>query len=142
MSERKFVGICGSLRKNFRPRPIELDTVLIDFVDSMTPVAEKKGIFLEICLPEETIPAVSADEDRVKQILSILVDNALRYAPEKSTVHTSLEKQSKGCVPIRCKSQDYFVNFDPIDAFQRRAVDIRRLLRYNCGIKKGGQKND
>ena len=88
----------GSLRKNFRPRPIELDTVLIDFVDSMTPVAEKKGIFLEICLPEETIPAVSADEDRVKQILSILVDNALRYAPEKSTVHTSLEKQSKGCV--------------------------------------------
>ena len=88
----------GSLRKNFRPRPIELDTVLIDFVDSMTPVAEKKGIFLEIGLPEEVIPAVSADEDRVKQVLSILVDNALRYAPENSTVHLSLEKQSKGCV--------------------------------------------
>ena len=88
----------GSLRKNFRPRPIELDTVIIDFVDSMTPVAEKKGIFLEICLPEETIPAISADADRVKQILSILVDNALRYAPEKSTVHVSLEKQSKGCL--------------------------------------------
>lgn len=88
----------GSLRKNFRPRPIELDTVIIDFVDSMTPVAEKKGIFLEICLPEETIPAISADADRVKQILSILVDNALRYAPEKSTVHVSLEKQSKSCV--------------------------------------------
>ena len=88
----------GSLRKTFRPKPIELDTVLIDFVDSMTPVAEKKGIFLEICLPEETIPAVNADEDRVKQILSILVDNALRYAPEKSTVHVSLDKQAKGCV--------------------------------------------
>lgn len=88
----------GSLRKNFRPRPIELDTVLIDFVDSMTPVAEKKGIFLEIGLPEEVIPSVSADEDRVKQVLSILVDNALRYAPENSTVHLSLEKQSKGCV--------------------------------------------
>ena len=88
----------GSLRKNFKPRPIELDTVLIDFVDSMTPVAEKKGIFLVICLPEETIPAVSADEDRVKQILSILVDNALRYAPEKSTVHVSLDNQAKGCV--------------------------------------------
>ena len=88
----------GSLRKNFRPRPIELDTVLIDFVDSMTPVAEKKGIFLEICLPEEMIPAVSADDDRVKQILSILVDNALRYAPEKSTVHVALDKQAKGCV--------------------------------------------
>ena len=88
----------GSLRKTFRPKPIELDTVLIDFVDSMTPVAEKKGIFLEICLPEETIPAVNADEDRVKQILSILVDNALRYAPEKSTVHVSLDNQAKGCV--------------------------------------------
>lgn len=88
----------GSIRKNFRPRPIDLDTLLIDFADSMTPVAEKKGIFLEICMPEEVIPPVSADADRVKQILSILVDNALRYAPEKSTVHLCMEKQSKGCV--------------------------------------------
>jgi len=49
-------------------------------------------------MPEEVIPPVSADADRVKQILSILVDNALRYAPEKSTVHLCMEKQSKGCV--------------------------------------------
>ena len=34
----------------------------------------------------------------MEQILSILVDNAMRYAPEQSTVHVVLDKQAKGCV--------------------------------------------
>ena len=88
----------GSLRRNFQPKPIELDTVLIDFVDSMTPVAEKKDIFLEIRLPDDTLPPVSVDEDRIRQLLAILVDNALRYAPTGSAIQLSLEKQGRWCV--------------------------------------------
>ena len=88
----------GSLRRNFKPRPMDLDTVLIDFVDSMTPVAEKKGIFLEIKLPDHAMAPIHGDEDRVKQIMAILVDNALRYAPERSTIHLTVEQQSKGYV--------------------------------------------
>lgn len=88
----------GRLRRTYDPSPMELDTLLIDFVDGMTPVAEKVGVFLEICLPEETLPPVPADENMVKQILTILVDNALRYAPAGSSVQLSLLPKGKQCL--------------------------------------------
>lgn len=88
----------GSLRRCFQPRPVELDTILIDFADSMTPVAEKKGVYLKVQLPEEAIAPVSTDPDRIRQLLSILTDNALRYAPVGSAVLLSLVSQGRSCV--------------------------------------------
>lgn len=88
----------GTLRKNYAPGLLELDTLLIDFADAMTPVAEKKGIFLEVCLPEEMLPAVRADENMLRQILTILVDNGLRYAPEGSGIQLSLDQRGKQCI--------------------------------------------
>lgn len=38
----------GSLRRYFQPRPVELDTILIDFAGGMTPVAERKGVYLKV----------------------------------------------------------------------------------------------
>ena len=87
----------GSLRRNFRPEPIEPDTLLIDFADTMLPQARKHGIHLELQLPEDALPAIRADADRVRQMLTILTDNALRYAPEGSTVTLKLEPAGDGC---------------------------------------------
>ena len=68
----------GSLRRNFRPESIEPDTLLIDFADTMLAQAGKHGVHLELELPEEAVPAIRADGDRVRQMLTILTDNALR----------------------------------------------------------------
>lgn len=87
----------GSLRRNFRPEPIEPDTLLIDFADTMLPQARSRGVHLELELPEDAVPAIRVDADRVRQMLTILTDNALRYAPEGSTVHLKLEAAGEGC---------------------------------------------
>lgn len=87
----------GSLRRNFRPEPIEPDTLLIDFADTMLPQARSRGVHVELELPEDAVPAVRADADRVRQMLTILTDNALRYAPEGSTVTLKLEAAGEGC---------------------------------------------
>ena len=87
----------GSLRRNFRPEPIEPDTLLIDFADTMLPQARSRGVHLELELPEDAVPAIRADADRVRQMLTILTDNALRYAPEGSTVTLKLEAAGEGC---------------------------------------------
>jgi len=87
----------GSLRRNFRPELIEPDTLLIDFADTMLPQARTHGIHLELELPEDAVPAIRADADRVRQMLTILTDNALRYAPEGSTVLLKLEAAGEGC---------------------------------------------
>lgn len=85
----------GRLRRSFSPSPIELDTLLIDFADTMTPVADKAGIFLEIGLPEESLPPVPADENMIRQVLTILTDNALRYAPPGSAIQLSVRLSGK-----------------------------------------------
>ena len=72
----------GSLRRNFRPEPVEPDNLLIDFADTMLPQARSRGVHLELELPEDAVPAIRADADRVRQMLTILTDNALRYAPK------------------------------------------------------------
>lgn len=87
----------GSLRRNFRPEPIEPDTLLIDFADTMLPQARSRGVHLELELPDDAVPAIRADADRVRQMLTILTDNALRYAPEGSTVTLKLEAAGEGC---------------------------------------------
>lgn len=87
----------GSLRRNFHPESMEPDTLLIDFADTVIPRARRRGILLELVLPEETVPALRADADRVRQMLSILTDNALRYAPEGSAVELILRVDEKYC---------------------------------------------
>ena len=87
----------GSLRRNFRPEPIEPDTLLIDFADTMLPQARSRSVHLELELPEDAVSAIRADADRVRQMLTILTDNALRYAPEGSTVTLKLEAPGEGC---------------------------------------------
>lgn len=88
----------GSLRRNFRPESIEPDTLLIDFADTMLPQARKRGVHLELELPEEAVPTIRADADRVRQMLTILTDNALRYAPVGSTVMLQLSMSEIACV--------------------------------------------
>lgn len=87
----------GSLRRNFRPESVEPDTLLIDFVDTMEPHARKNGIRLELQLPEEAVSAISADSDRLRQILTIITDNALRYAPTGTAVTWELRTEGKRC---------------------------------------------
>ena len=87
----------GSLRRNFRPESVEPDTLLIDFVDTMEPQARKNGIRLELQLPEEAVSAISADSDRLRQILTIITDNALRYAPTGTAVTWELRTEGERC---------------------------------------------
>ena len=88
----------GSLRRNFRPETIEPDTLLIDFLDTLEPQARKKGLRLELQLTEEPVPSISADRDRLRQILTILTDNALRYAPAGTAVTWALDAEGERCI--------------------------------------------
>lgn len=49
------------------------------------PLADKKGHRL-VSLMKNELPAVLGDEDRLMQVLSNLLDNAVKYTPEKGTI--------------------------------------------------------
>src|SRR5699024_10475166 len=62
----------ASARARLRREPLEPDTFLLDFAESMEPLARKRGRGLRVDLPSGALPAVSADAFRLRQLLTIL----------------------------------------------------------------------
>ncbi|MEG1457965.1 MAG: HAMP domain-containing sensor histidine kinase [Acetivibrio sp.] len=63
-------------------KEVEVENLLIEVYESYLPLCREKGIFLEMDFQEEEIAKIQGDKDRMKQIFSILLDNALRFSKE------------------------------------------------------------
>lgn len=72
------------------PAPVELDTLLINTYEAFEPLAAEKRLSLTITLPEESVPPCTADADRIVQLLSILLHNAVSYTPEDGRIDLAL----------------------------------------------------
>ncbi len=68
-------------RQNFRFDRYQVNEMLLSALDTMRPIAEKKGIELVQELPAGD-GEVFCDAEAVSQILSNLLDNAIKYTPE------------------------------------------------------------
>lgn len=79
-----------SQRFTCRPAPVELDTLLINTYEAFEPIAAEKELSLSITLPEESLPLCTADADRIVQLLSILLHNAVSYTPEGGRIDLAL----------------------------------------------------
>lgn len=70
----------------FHKSKINVDTLLINLYDKFEIICHKKSIDLQIEMPEECLPSLFSDEDRLNQIISIFLDNAISYSPEQSSI--------------------------------------------------------
>lgn len=68
---------------------LDLSEILEQVVRTMKPIAEKKNILLGGENFRKTL--INADEQKIKQLAIILVDNAIKYTPEGGSVLVSLE---------------------------------------------------
>ena len=83
--------------------PLRLDEVVRETIVSLQPVAKKKRIRL-IEQPAHRIPPVAADKSLITQAVKNLLNNAIKYSPERTTVtvSTALEAESvRVCVEDR-----------------------------------------
>lgn len=74
----------------------DLQTLLLDTYEAFLPLARREGHFLSIRLPDVEIPLCLCDGFRVKQVCTILLENALAYTPEGSLILLSLSCLEKG----------------------------------------------
>ncbi len=65
---------------------VDCDTLLIEVYDAFLPAAEEKGLTIDMQLPEEELPKITGDYERIKQILSVLLDNAISYSPAATCI--------------------------------------------------------
>lgn len=64
----------------------DVETMLIELYDTYMMIAEKRNISLSLCLPDESLPLLNADKARIRQVLIILLDNAISYTPEGGAI--------------------------------------------------------
>ena len=93
----------ASDKQEFLKVPLKLDDVVRETITSLQPVAKKKRIRL-IEQPASRLPPVAADKSLITQVVTNLVDNAIKYSPERTavTVSTALEADTvRVCVEDR-----------------------------------------
>jgi two-component system NtrC family sensor kinase len=73
----------GEMR--IHPERISVSDLVKRVVDKFTPLADKEEIHLQSMLPD-SFPHVDADPFRLEQVVSNLVDNALKFTPPGGTV--------------------------------------------------------
>lgn len=59
---------------------VELDTILLDIYEDLLPICREASMGLAISLPETLLPPINADAKRLKQIIVILLNNAIQYS--------------------------------------------------------------
>ena len=78
----------GTLK--IKHEPIDYRHLVADTLRLMKAAADAKDVSMDAALPE-TIPPVRGDADKVTQVLTNLVSNAIKYTPEGGWVKVSLE---------------------------------------------------
>jgi signal transduction histidine kinase len=79
---------------------VNMVTLVEDSVDLYGYVAEEKGITIHTTLPEELY--VTADGNRLRQVLSNLLDNAIKYTQSEGKIHIeAFQKHQQVTIIVR-----------------------------------------
>jgi signal transduction histidine kinase len=73
--------------------PIEIHDLLADVCRSAKPLIEPKKLILE-CHIEEGLWTIEADQQRLRQMLMIVIDNAVKFSPDGSTISVIAKKEN------------------------------------------------
>jgi signal transduction histidine kinase/DNA-binding response OmpR family regulator len=87
---------------------VDLHEVVAQVVESMRPLAQEKGLQIEVRLPSD-VPAVEADPARVKQIVINLLSNAIKFT-EKGQIE--IRAQPSGRM-LRVSVKDTGIGISP-----------------------------
>ncbi|MDO8565703.1 MAG: ATP-binding protein [Candidatus Moranbacteria bacterium] len=78
----------GRIQYSFAPT--QLEPLVAELVEMFTSTAKQKNLFLKMQLAKKSLPQLTIDPNKIKEVLSNLIDNALKYTKEGG-VTVSLE---------------------------------------------------
>jgi PAS domain S-box-containing protein len=129
----------GKLR--LRDQEFDVARLLRDVVEQVeASLGGGEGISLELLAPQPMAP-VSGDEDKLRQVLLNLIDNAVKYSPDGGRIEIEVEQRDSGVrIAVRDEGlgiphgeeQRIFGKFYRVDPQQTRGVGGTGLGLYIC----------
>jgi two-component system phosphate regulon sensor histidine kinase PhoR len=107
-----------------------LGPLVEEVTESLGPVAAEKGVTLSERLPEG-LPRVKGDRERLRQVLSNLVDNAVKYNREGGTAEVAARHMPGGSVKVNVVDDGVGVEPEHVERLTERfyRVDQSRSRR-------------
>jgi PAS domain S-box-containing protein len=126
--------VAGKVR--LETRPVELGPVLLAAIETIRPAAEAKS--LELVVQIDAAPAVvRGDPDRLQQIFSNLLSNAMKFTPSHGRVTAELERtDSRAIVRVSDSGQGIRAEALPY-IFERFRQADSSLTRAHGGLGLG-----
>lgn len=95
IDEMLYLSQSGDQQMRIHLEQVELDTLCLKAFEAFEPLAARQGLTLSLDLPEHPILAITGDEEKLTQLLSILLSNALSYTPEGGSITIRLKAQGR-----------------------------------------------
>lgn len=90
-----------------------------EVVEGCLPLAQEKGIALDVQHPP-TLSPVLADRDKLTQVLTNLIQNAIKFTPERGQVRVEIRSRDDGFIQVNVKDTGSGIPTDELDkVFQR-----------------------
>ena len=75
----------GTGKLTLEPRVISIDEIVIETLETFQAISIEKGVVLSADIPG-VLPLIFADPQRLRQILTNLIDNAFKFTPKEGTI--------------------------------------------------------
>ena len=115
-------------RAQYHYEAIQLEAMAAEEVDMFLPLAKSKGLALRIHLPRKPLPMILLDRSKMKEVISNLIDNALKYTEDGSVI-VSVERVDSD--KARISVQDTGIGFGAED--QEKL--FKKFLRSSVSTK-------
>jgi signal transduction histidine kinase len=112
-------------RVELKPENFSLLSLMREVSDSLRPVAEEKSIKLALA-PANGNPAAWADRDKVTQVLTNLIGNAIKFTPSGGEVTVSVERKNEAWLQASVADTGRGISSEEADRIFDEFYQIRR----------------
>lgn len=121
-------------RMDMMRQSVELDQILTTISESLSIKAQEKNIDLQVHIPN--LPRIAGDGDRLAQVFTNLIDNAIKHTPDGGRVWIRAELDNKGGILTRVEDTGEGIPKEDLPRIFERfyQVDKSRTKRIGTGL--------
>ncbi len=118
-------------RIEYKFEKVKLENICQEIIDSFVVRAKEKHLKIELKLPKKSLPEILTDKKKIREVISNLVDNALKYTPKGWVKISLLQVEDK--VQIRVSDTGIGIPVEEIPHLFAKFSRGKGISRINTG---------